>query len=96
MIQNKGLSILSPCPLCHTRYQSQEAVVLEERGDSRLVYVRCQSCGSSIVAAILLNDTGASSMGLVTDLTGEEVLKFRRDDNITVDDALAVHEALDN
>jgi len=35
-------------------------------------------------------------MGLVTDLTGEEVLKFRRDDNITVDDALAVHEALDN
>ena len=38
---------------------------------------------------------GVSSVGLVTDLTYDDVLKFRASRRISVDDVLSVHEELE-
>ncbi len=46
------------------------------------------------MALVLTGGVGVSSVGLVTDLTGDEVLKFRRHDNIQTDDVLSFHQAL--
>lgn len=90
------LRVISSCPICNARYHSAELRVLEERHDAQLVYIQCRRCRSSVLAVVLANQLGVSSVGLVTDLTGEDVLKFRRQPKISVDDVLDTHLLLQN
>lgn len=90
----ESLRLISYCPICNTHYNPLAAQILEEREDAHLIHVECRKCGSSIVALVLTAGIGISSVGLVTDLTGEEVLKFRRKESIRTDDVLNMHTAL--
>lgn len=91
---SESLRLISYCPICNTHYNPLTAQILEEREDAHLIYIECRKCGSSIVGLVLTGGLGISSVSLVTDLTGAEVLRFRRGDSIGSDDVLAVHEAL--
>ena len=71
-----------------------EARVIDEREDKHLMHIRCKKCAHSILALVLVSGTGVSSMGLLTDLTFDDVLKFRDAQPITVDDVIAFHHAL--
>lgn len=90
----EGLRLISYCPLCNTHYNPLSAKILEEREDAHLIHTECRKCGSSILALVFTGAVGISSVNLVTDLTGEEVLKFRRTEVVQTDDVLAVHCAL--
>lgn len=94
MFPPEGLRLISYCPICSTHYNPFNAQILEERDDAHLIHVECRKCGSSIIALVLTGGIGISSVGLVTDLTGEEVLKFRKSDVIASDDVLDAHEQL--
>ena len=43
---------------------------------------------------MLVNQTGVSSVGLITDLTFEDVVRFRHKSKITVDDVILTHQFL--
>ena len=90
----KGLRLVSYCPLCHTQYLPMEASVLEERNDAHLIYAQCRTCNSSILALVYREEGGTCSVGLVTDLTKEEVMKYRNAEEITADDVIDVHQLL--
>jgi len=87
------LRVVSSCPICNARYHNNELRILEERSDAQLIYLQCRKCQSSVLAVILMSQLGVSSVGLVTDLTGEDVLKFRRQPVLSNDDVLDVHVA---
>lgn len=91
---SESLRLISYCPICNTHYNPLAAQVLEERDDAHLIHVECRKCGSSIVALVLTGGIGISSVGLVTDLTGEEVLKFRKRESVRCDDVLDAHTEL--
>lgn len=88
------LRVISSCPICNARYHAAELRILEERNDAQLVFLRCRRCQSSVLAVVLSNQLGVSSVGLVTDLSGDDVMKFRRHPVVSCDDVLSVHEAL--
>jgi len=90
----EGLRLISYCPLCEASYNPLRARVLEERDDAHLVHIQCASCGSSIVALVLSSGLGLTSVGLVTDLTSDDVLHFKDVGRVTADDVLSVHQAL--
>ena len=90
----EGLRLISYCPLCETSYNPLRARVLEERDDAHLVHIQCSNCGSSIVALILSSNVGITSVGLVTDLTGDDVLHFKDVGRVTADEVLAIHQVL--
>lgn len=94
LFPSESLRLISYCPICNTHYNPLSAQILEEREDAHLIHVECRKCGSSIVALVLTGGLGISSVGLVTDLTGEEVLKFRRRESVRVDDVIDVHREL--
>lgn len=71
------------------------AKILEEREDAHLIHIECRRCSSSIVALILTGGIGISSVGLITDLTSDDVLKFKGTEDITSDDVLNLHQALE-
>lgn len=93
-LPNEGLKLISYCPLCNARYSTMSAKILEEKEGAHLIHLECRNCGSSIVALIFTGGMGISSVGLVTDLTSEDVIKFKNAQDINSDDVIALHEFL--
>lgn len=87
--------MISFCPLCETNYNPMEARVLGEKEDGHLLHIRCKKCWNSILALVLVSNAGVSSVGLITDLTYDDVRKFSgRDTSVSTDDVIAVHQML--
>ena len=87
--------MISFCPLCETNYNPMEARVLGEKEDGHLLHIRCKKCWNSILALVLVSNAGVSSVGLITDLTFDDVQKFSgRDTTVTTDDVIAIHQLL--
>lgn len=91
---NEGLKLVSFCPVCETRYNPMEARMLGQDGDTHFLHVQCRKCQNSILAMVLINEVGASSVGLLTDLSYEDVLRFRARKSVTVNDVIDVHKQL--
>lgn len=91
-----GLRIVSYCPLCEAKFNPMEARVLGEDGETHLLHVRCRSCSNAILALVLVTKAGVSSVGLVTDLSYDDVVKFKAEGRVSVDDILDVHRALES
>lgn len=88
--------VFSTCPICGTKYYSADAKILEEKDNGHLVHIQCKKCKSSVVALILASGVGVSSVSLVTDLTSEDVLKFKDSEPIRYDDVIDLHQSLKN
>ncbi len=93
---NDGLRLVSYCPVCETRYNPMEAKLLGEEGETRLLHVRCRKCHHSILALVLVNQVGASSVGVLTDLIFDDVLKFKSNRIVSINDVIDVHTALED
>ena len=94
LFSQESLRLVSFCPICNTHYNPLTAQILEEREDAHLVHAVCRKCDSSIVALVLTGGLGISSVGLVTDLNGQEVLKFRNVGAIHANDVIEAHQLL--
>ena len=73
-----------------------EARVLGEDGETHLLHVRCKSCANAILALVLVTKAGVSSVGLVTDLSYEDVVKFQSQGKVSIDDVLGVHQMMES
>ncbi|MEW6610124.1 MAG: hypothetical protein AB1352_00630 [Patescibacteria group bacterium] len=93
---HQNLQLISSCPLCKSHYPQQEMTVLETSDDAHLIYLHCTSCGSAVVALVILGEGGAISQGLLTDLLRDEVMKFYRGEEVTSDDVIEMHQLLRN
>ncbi|MFH1429986.1 MAG: hypothetical protein ABIG71_00505 [Candidatus Uhrbacteria bacterium] len=91
----ESLRLISYCPVCDTSYNPMEARVIDERDDKHLMHIRCKKCAHSILALVLTSSMGVSSMGLLTDLTFDDVTKFRDAEPISVDDVIVFHQLLE-
>ena len=90
-----GLRMISFCPMCETNYNPMEARVLGEKEDGHLLHIRCKKCWNSILALVLVSNAGVSSVGLITDLTYDDVRKFSKHEApVTTDDVISVHQLL--
>lgn len=67
------------------------ARVIAERDDSHLIFVECRQCGSAVVAFVTTDQTGVSSVGMVSDLTRHEVLPSTAVAAVSEDDVLDLH-----
>jgi uncharacterized Zn finger protein len=88
--------IVSYCPLCETEFNPMEARVLDESAEASLVHVRCKECRNAMLTLVLMTKAGVSSVGLVTDLSYDDVVKFKEGSGISVDDVMGAHQGLKN
>jgi len=91
---DESIRIISFCPVCNNKYNPIEAKVLEEKEEAHLIHIKCRRCQSSVVALILTSSLGISSMGIVTDLNSDDVLKFKTSKSISADDVIEIHQIL--
>ena len=92
---NEGLKLVSFCPVCETRYNPMEAKLLGEQGETHFLHVQCRKCQHSILAMVLMNHVGASSVGLLTDLSYDDVVRVKAGSWVSVDDVIEVHQLFD-
>lgn len=92
----ENLKLVSYCPLCETHYNPMEAKILEDRGDAHLIHIQCQQCRSLIIVLLTANANGVTSVGMVTDLTADDVLRLRQGKSVSEDDILDFHQLLAN
>ncbi len=89
-----ALRLIQACPLCDASYNPMEASVILERDDSHLVHVQCRKGSNAILALVLVSPVGIMSQGMVTDLTVEDVMRFREGAEVSMDDAIGTHKLL--
>ncbi|KKT35000.1 MAG: hypothetical protein UW24_C0017G0009 [Parcubacteria group bacterium GW2011_GWA2_44_12] len=82
--------LISYCPLCSKHYDSKQVNVIDENEMYHLVHVVCEHCNSTILALVVTSSVGISSLGIVTDLTPHDVIRFKNSSHITVDDVLNI------
>lgn len=94
-IWNEKIKIVSNCPLCQNSNQDIETRMLGQGCETRLLHLNCNKCGSSLLALVLLSQGAVSSIGIITDLTFDDVRRFRDLDQINVDHVLELHQAME-
>ena len=93
---NENLKLVSVCPLCNAAKESLNAQVVEENEDMHLMHMECIKCGNAIIALVVHGANGLNSVGMLTDLTYKDVVKFRSSASVEIDDSLAFYEAMQN
>ena len=90
----EALKLVSYCPLCHTYFNLFQAKLVEQSTDTYLMHLVCHHCQSSIVMLVLSSNLGVSSFGLITDLTFDDVIRFRSNSEVTSDDVIEIFQIL--
>lgn len=88
------LQFILRCPLCNASYKASRAEIIEEREESFLVYLSCPKCLSSIIAVVNVGGIGVTSLGLITDMTKEDVIRLKRGKKVSGNDILNIYETL--
>lgn len=91
---NDNPTLITHCPVCNLRYDPLEARILEEGDNAHLVYISCRDCQSAILAVIISNNLGISSLGLITDLSADDVMHLKSSQPVSIDDIIEIHELL--
>lgn len=85
---------VSACPLCGEKYNPAESRIIAEKEAAYLLHTYCKKCGSSVVSTLIASSIGISSVGLVTDFSYEDAVKFKDAKGIKENDVLDVYNFL--
>lgn len=88
--------LMGKCPLCNFTYKTVSAKIIEENEEAQLIYIKCPHCSGSLVALILSSGPLVSSIGLVTDLNDEDIIRLKNNKIIIEEDILSLHQNLKN
>lgn len=90
---NERLKLAAYCPLCGSR-SLRDAQLLGGNGETQLLHVTCKRCATSVLTLTLVRASGAGAVGLVTDLSADDVVRFVRAPAVSTNDALQLHTFL--
>lgn len=88
------LKHITKCSLCGSVYHHERTVVLEESESNTTLHLTCQKCNTSVLVFISNNQQNIVSLGMATDMKGEEAVELFEKDFISNDDVLRVYESL--
>ncbi|MFA5995472.1 MAG: hypothetical protein WCW27_04145 [Patescibacteria group bacterium] len=83
--------IIAHCPICSADKQALQSNIVNHRNNAELLHIQCQACQGAVVALVFSSGSIVSSIGLLTDLTREEVLKFQNKSLLSEDYLIDLH-----
>lgn len=87
--------LVSVCPICQAAPHQLSTSVIFASNQAEYVHINCASCQGSIVALLFSTGPLISSIGLITDLTQKDAVKFKNSPVISEDDVIVLHELFD-
>lgn len=89
-----NLEDLVKCPICNKKYGQTKILVLEEDGNRTTLHLTCSNCKNSSLVFISSGKLGIVSLGMLTDLTRDEVKSLFKSEAISFDQVIEIHEYL--
>ncbi len=86
---DKTLGFIQDCPVCDKQFEMDGVEILKQKDNASLVHITCTKCLSSVLAVVLMTEMGTSSIGILTDLEPQDVLKQKQ--TISHDHVLDLH-----
>ena len=90
------------CPICGHKYNLDKTRVVESEQDMvynearMLIHSDCQKCKSSVMFNVEIRGPEVISIGIITDLTGQDSARFRTLGPIRANEVIGIHQALRN
>lgn len=94
MFEEQYNQFVSRCPLCNAGYRMEDAYTLESTDDASMIFIECARCKSSIVAVVAMSGMGIISLGMVTDMTREDIERFRAAPSMSSNELLELIQLL--
>src|SRR5438105_4216153 len=94
------LGFILRCPICGHKYNLDKTRVIDSEQDEAvgdawvLIHSDCNKCKSSVMFNVEIRGPEVFSVGMVTDLTGNDTQKFNRLGPIKTDEIISIHQAL--
>jgi hypothetical protein len=94
------LGTMLRCPICGAKYGRSGTRVIESDQDMVfneayvLLHSDCNKCKSSIVFSVEIKGPEVFSVGMVTDLTQNDTIKFRGSTPIESTEVIKIHQGL--
>lgn len=92
----EALKFINRCPICSSLYDTKSAKLFSRNETATLVHLTCQNCSSFFVAMVLLMGQGVSSVGMVTDLSFEDVKRLYNTEPFSTDEIIDAHVEMQN
>jgi len=89
-----NLEHLTKCPQCTKKYRFNKALVLDEKDDQTTFHLTCSNCHTSTLVFVSMGQYGIVSLGMITDLDREEAKKLFRNEAISANQVIDVHQYL--
>ena len=86
--------LLATCPHCAAPFDRLVRTTITQSQKAELVHVRCGACQGSLLALLFSTGPYISSIGLISDLSREDVVHFQGSQVLAEDDLFALHNWL--
>src|SRR3989339_630404 len=88
----KTLKLISRCPVCNHDYQSEAAKLFASGGEAKFVHFTCGNCSSHFMAMVMTVAKGVSTVGMITDLSFDDLQKLHKISPLSIDEAIEGHQ----
>jgi hypothetical protein len=92
---NDRAKLVSACAVCDKKRTPIEVKVIGEHEDASLVHATCGRCGCATISLVLARGSAATTLGIATDLSAEDVARLRAEAPVSVDDVIDLHTYLE-
>ena len=97
----KTLKFISNCPVCKALYNVETVKILDTHShaggaEAKFVHFFCDNCRTNFIATIMMMAKGISTVGMITDLSFDDVEKFYHLPPFTVDELIEARQFINN
>lgn len=90
----KTLSLISQCPVCSQDYDKKTEKQFLDVKNTHLVHMTCNNCQSYFLAMVMELGKGVSTIGMITDLSYEDVKRTYKTKAIRMDEVIEASQLL--
>ncbi|KKW37130.1 MAG: hypothetical protein UY81_C0003G0010 [Candidatus Giovannonibacteria bacterium GW2011_GWA2_53_7] len=92
-LSKETLRLLSFCSLCRTENEHVDVRLMGSEGEIGVWHIRTKTCGHALLAMVLKNKELVSTVGIVTDLSAEDVRRMLCQRSVSLNDVLRTHQS---
>ncbi len=78
------------CPLCGQGLIDSDIEIINSANGQMMVYATCGSCGVGVIAKVSLLPQGLVGLGILTDLTREEINTVNSNSPVSAEEVLTI------
>lgn len=91
-----ALKFMNKCPICGQSYAGEAVKFFLRRRHSTVVHSTCRGCQSAFMAMVMTFGRGISSVGMITDLSFDDIRRLYKTEPITIDEVIEGHQLINS